>query len=239
MRQVPRYLIIGNGRVASHFQHYFSLLNLPYFSWKRNDALSTLNDYLSHATHVLLLISDQSIEAFAIEHLQNYTGIVVHFSGSLVTSLAHGAHPLMTFNNTLYEKTQYDVIPFVLDQNAPAFSSLLPGLVNTHVRLAAAQKAKYHALCVLSGNFSCLLWKKLFDSLAHEFHLSPDVAHPYLKQQMQNLLQDSASALTGPLVRNDHEMMANHLAALSNDPFQKIYQSFIDVYQTTKECEPA
>jgi hypothetical protein len=30
MRQVPQYLIIGNGRIASHFRHEFNLLDCPF-----------------------------------------------------------------------------------------------------------------------------------------------------------------------------------------------------------------
>ena len=45
MRQVPQappyYLIIGNGRVARHFQHSFNLLKLP-----RNDGIIA-NDSLT------------------------------------------------------------------------------------------------------------------------------------------------------------------------------------------------
>ena len=33
MRQVPRYLFIGNDRVARCVLHYFSLLKLSFVSW--------------------------------------------------------------------------------------------------------------------------------------------------------------------------------------------------------------
>ncbi|MCW5584207.1 MAG: DUF2520 domain-containing protein, partial [Gammaproteobacteria bacterium] len=153
MRQVPHYLIIGNGRAARHVQYYFSQLQLSYSSWSRYQPYAQLSCALDRATHVLLLISDNAIEHFIQEHLQNSQSIHIHFSGSLVTNNAYGAHPLMTFNESLYDLQHYQAIPFVLDHDAAPFEELLPGLPNQHVRLHKSLKPKYHALCVLSGNF--------------------------------------------------------------------------------------
>ena len=235
MGQVPRYLLIGNGRVATHLQHYFSLLNLSFTTWHRNLPLIQLHEHLKEATHVLLLITDHAIDDFYIQHLQRHQGFYIHFSGSKVSSYVNGAHPLMTFSKHLYGLSQYQSIPFVVDHNAPSFAALLPGLSNPHVRLNTALKAKYHALCVLSGNFSCMLWQKLFNHLVNEFNIPAEIAHPYLLQQMQNLLREPENALTGPLVRGDRATVQMNLEALQNDPFQNVYQSFISCYQQMKE----
>jgi predicted short-subunit dehydrogenase-like oxidoreductase (DUF2520 family) len=231
MRQVPHILIIGNGRVSRHFQHYFSLLQIRCSSWHRQQPISQLHQALNHATHVLLLINDNAIESFIETQLQTYQGIIIHCSGSLVTERAYGAHPLMTFSEKLYELAHYQVIPFILDHDTPAFTELFPGLSNQTVRLHKSLKPKYHALCVLSGNFSCLMWQKLFNTFEHEFNIPPSVAHHYLSQQTHNLLTDPQRALTGPLVRGDMNTIANNLSALENDPFQAVYQSFITCYQ--------
>lgn len=229
MRQVPQYLIIGNGRVARHFCHYFSRLNISYTQWKRPEPLARLKELASAATHILILISDQAIEPFITEHLQGVKAVKVHFSGALVSQLAYGAHPLMTFNTGLYALDKYQSIPFVVDAAAPEFDTLLPGLSNAHVRLAPELKAKYHALCVLSGNFSCLLWQKFFSALESDLHLPPETGYAYLRQQTENLLADYASAFTGPLARGDKETIRKNLTALEGDPFQRIYQSFVDL----------
>lgn len=231
MRQVPHTLIIGNGRVSHHFQHYFSLLQIPYSSWHRKQAISQLHQTLNHATHVLLLINDSAIESFIETQLQTYQGMVIHCSGSLVTERAYGAHPLMTFSEKLYDLALYQTIPFILDHDAPEFTELFPGLQNQYVRLQKSLKPKYHALCVLSGNFSCLMWQKLFNTLEHEFNIPGSMAHPYLSQQTHNLLTDPHRALTGPLARGDSNTIASNLSALENDPFQAVYQSFITCYQ--------
>jgi len=238
MQQAPHYLIIGNGRVARHFLHYLSLLNLPVSQWHRGENLAGLRELLPSATHILLLISDEAIEPFIEDHLQATSAVRVHFSGALASRMAHGAHPLMTFNWGLYTLEKYRSIPFVVDADAPAFETLLPGLPNTHQALPVHLKAKYHAVCVLSGNFSCLLWQKFFDTLASEFHFPPEMGHAVLRQQMENLLEDWTSAFTGPLARGDRKTIEKNLVALRGDPFKAIYQSFVDAYPLMKEQLP-
>lgn len=235
MRQVPQYLLIGGGRLAQHFRYYFSELKLPFTTWQRQEPLAQLQQKLAVATHVLLLISDSAIEDFILQHLKKSSAILLHCSGSLVTEHAYGAHPLMCFSHHLYDLTKYQTIHFVIDADAPEFRTLLPGVPNPHVRLDKALKAKYHALCVLSGNFTCLLWKKFFDSLQQELNLPPQIAHAYLLQNTQNILQDANTALTGPLVRNDSKTIEDNLAALSGDPFQDVYKSFVACYQKSQE----
>jgi len=232
MRQVPQYLLIGNGRIARHFQHYFRLLQIPFFTWHRGESESTLENKIKSASHILLLISDGAIDVFIKKYLSHLKEtLLIHFSGSVITDFAYGAHPLMTFGFELYDDNHYQTIPFVIDHDAPDFALLLPGLKNPNVRLNKNLKAKYHALCVMSGNFSCLLWQKLFSSLEKEFNLPKEIAYPYLQQQTANLLKSPELALTGPLTRNDHHTIEKNLAALQLDPFQKVYQSFVLCYE--------
>ncbi|HYF98029.1 MAG TPA: DUF2520 domain-containing protein [Coxiellaceae bacterium] len=233
MRQVPHYLLIGNGRVARHFQHYFFLLNIPFLSWHRGEELSQLQMHLKSATHILLLISDKAIDAFIEQYLKNRAAFKIHFSGSLNSHYAYGLHPLMSFNQDLYELEDYQHIPFVIDQDAPEFAKLLPGLPNQHARLDKVLKAKYHASCVLANNFSCLLWQKFMRTL-QEFNLSPDFAKTFLRQSTKNLLENPATALTGPLVRNDFNTINANLNALEGDPFKEVYRSFVEAYQREK-----
>jgi predicted short-subunit dehydrogenase-like oxidoreductase (DUF2520 family) len=164
--------------------------------------------------------------------------IKIHFSGSLVTRKAYGAHPLMTFGPELYTLEKYLAIPFVVDEKAPLFSDLLPGLHNPNVRLSEKQKAKYHALCVMAGNFSCILWQKLFTGLGQEFGIPPHTADMYLRQQTENLLTNYQGALTGPLARGDEATIARNIRALDGDPFKKIYEAFVEAYPLAKEQMP-
>ena len=149
MRQVPHYLIVGNGNVARHILHYFSLLNIPFNIWYRKESLEKLYQYINQSSHILLLISDHAIEDFIQQHLKNIKAMCIHFSGAHVSEKAYGAHPLMTFGSELYKLKDYQDIPFILDHTSPPFEKVLPGLPNHHVFLHKSSKAKYHALCVL------------------------------------------------------------------------------------------
>ena len=51
MRQVPKHLLIGNGRVARQMAQYFHPPNIPFMSWHRNQP--QLNTMLQQATHVM------------------------------------------------------------------------------------------------------------------------------------------------------------------------------------------
>jgi 2-dehydropantoate 2-reductase len=233
-KQVPEYLLVGSGRVARHFCHYFSLLKIPFEAWSRKDSRDLLSQKLQKASHVILLISDKSIENFITEYLQNTSACLIHFSGSLATHKAYGMHPLMTFNENLYELEEYMTIPFIIDDNSPDFKQVFPLLPNPHFRLDVSLKAKYHALCVLSGNFSCLLWKKLFYEFKENFNFPESIAHPYLLRQVKNLVLNSKTALTGPLVREDVATIEKNLTALDADPAKELYQSFLLFYQHNK-----
>jgi len=235
MRQVPHYLLIGNGRVAKQLRHYLTLLDLPHSHWDRSQDENILFHHLNQASHILLLISDRSIEPFIHTYLNHSAAQIIHCSGRLVSKHAIGAHPLTTFSHTLFTFDQLKKIPFIIEKNTLPFDQLLPGLPNPHFYLDTKQKAKYHALCVVSGNFSCLLWQAFFKSFEETFGLPKEAAQAYLQQNMHNLMNDPQNALTGPLVRGDQETIEENIQALAGEPLQKIYQSFVDYYQTRKK----
>ncbi len=66
------YGIIGNGKVANHFSHYFNLLNIPVVKWSRTTVSNTENPSLkslfSSCHYILILISYDSIGAFIDKH---------------------------------------------------------------------------------------------------------------------------------------------------------------------------
>ncbi len=235
VRQVPRYLLIGSGRVARHMACYFDFLGIFYTQWHRGMAEEVLASHARAATHILLLIRDDAIADFAQFHLADVRGIKIHFSGVLNVDGVYGAHPLMTFGPDLYAREKYETIPFVVEAGAPAFADLLPGLPNAHAEIAKKDKAKYHALCAMAGNFSCLLWQKLMHDFENEFGLPAQTARAFLRQQTDNLISDYKSALTGPLVRGDHATLSKHIHALKDDPFAEVYQSFINAYRAQEE----
>src|SRR3954464_13573667 len=106
MGQVPELLLIGDGRLARHLTRYFEQLGLSHAKWSRRKHASgecpPLAELVGTETHALLAISDAAVEPFIQEHAELERAPRVHFSGSLTTPLAHGAHPLFSFAGTTY-----------------------------------------------------------------------------------------------------------------------------------------
>lgn len=235
MCQVSKYLIIGSGRMATHFGYYLKLLNLSWQQWSRkNNTVQELVEYSKACSHVLLLISDQAIENFVTANKFLLTKRCVHFSGKLVVQDFFGAHPLMTFSHGLYDLDTYRSVPFVLEKEGPDLSELLPGLPNSEYKIPRNLKSLYHVLIVMGNNFSTMLWQHVFQGLQNDLHLPPEIAQPILKQTMINLLNQPQGALTGPLVRNDQDTIKAHLAALENNLYKEVYRAFIEVFQKSK-----
>ena len=229
-RDVPPFGVVGSGRVARHFVHYFNLLGLPVRQWSRRAPVPPPPEALAACGTVLLLIDDAAIVPFIEAWPALRAKRLVHCSGSLVTPVAEGAHPLMTFGADLYLLDAYRAIPFVLDAGGSAFHDLLPGLPNPTFVIAAGERPYYHALCVMAGNFSTILWVKLFEEFQGRLHIPPSAAHPYLARVAANLMTEPGRALTGPLSRGDAQTIADNLRALEGDPFHAIYSAFVRAY---------
>jgi hypothetical protein len=223
--------IVGSGRVARHFHHYLTLLGLPVRTWCRREPHTGPVDTLAPCATVLVLIRDSEIDSFVDAWPALKEKRLVHFAGSLVTGAAEVAHPLMTFGHALYDVATYRSIPFVLDCGGTPFEKLLPGLPNRSFTVPAADRPYYHALCVMAGNFSTILWLKLFDELQTRFGIPAAAAHPYLQQTAANLFTGGERSLTGPLARGDGATIAANLKALEGDPFRAVYSAFARAYE--------
>lgn len=231
------YLIIGDGRVARHFKHYFGLEGLRFCGWSRKESESELPSKVRSSRHVLLLISDSAIDDFYLRHERILKEkVCVHVSGSLVSPWVPSAHPLMTFSDELYDLTTYRKIPFIIEKDRVDGEILLPGLKNPTYSIAPELKSLYHSLCVLSGNFTVLLWEKVFSEFENTLGLPREAARPYLDQIAKNLQNSSPhkSVLTGPLVRRDRATIERNIAALNNDPYAEVYRSFVHAFETSR-----
>ena len=230
---MTKYLIVGSGRLAKHISCYLTLLKIPYSTWSRKSPIDTrerLAALAEKAQRTLLLISDNEIPHFvkSNDFLKNH--FLVHCSGSHSFTFAKSAHPLNTFGPELYDLNTYSQTPFVIDDNGPEFSEILPGLPNPVFKLDPNKKSLYHALCVMSGNFSTLLWQNTFERFATELHLPPEILFQYVKSVTQNLMLAPNDALTGPLKRGDTSTLVRNLDALNNTPEQNLYYAFLNFY---------
>ena len=83
-------------------------------------------------------------------------------------------------------------------------------------------------MAVMAGNFTTLLWNKLFDTFEEQLNLPPQIAIPYLKQICHNLQHQQVNAQTGPIMRGDRQTIQSDLAALTDDPFREVYAAFVN-----------
>jgi hypothetical protein len=246
---MTKYLIIGAGKLAQHLQYYLSALGHAPLLWDRAQDPHLLNTQIEKSTHILLAISDNALESFYRSRLAGFEKTVVHFSGAVYFDGAVAAHPLMTFGPDLYTLDTYRKIHFVLSVGEPSgqsasepssqsasepssqsvsdkFACVLPGFPNTYSILPPESKPLYHAMCVMGGNFTTILWQKMLSEFA-TLGIPDRAAHLYLQTVLQNTLQNPLTALTGPLARKDVGTIAKNLNALAEDPFQFVYKAFV------------
>ena len=245
---MTNYAIIGGGRLARHLSHYFHLLEIPHSRWTRDrrssfnthgspDAGLRLRETVGTADRVLLLVSDNAIAALLKQYPFLHEKRLVHCSGSTSLPGVAGAHPLMTFADHLYDLDTYRSMPFVLETGL-AFSDVLPGLPNPHYAIDVEHKSRYHALCVMAGNFAQVMWNGVADRFEQQLDLPAQALHPYLNQVTANFRQSAGSALTGPLVRNDRQTIERNMDSLEGDSLQDLYAAFINFYQVSNRQEP-
>lgn len=240
MRQVPDYsknipyLIVGNGRLASHFRHYFEYLSIPHLNWWRG-CDKNLQTQIAQTNKIIVLINDDAIVNFIQKHrVPDGNQIWIHCSGLISTALAESAHPLMTFSMDLYDVNTYQEILFVTESGRTSFPKLFPELPNPYMAIPAKQKGFYHAWCSMAGNFTTILWQEFSRRMKREFGMTRQMIYPYLKQITVNLQADTPS-LTGPLTRGDWKTVKTHLESIADDDFQGIYKAFINVYLAQKK----
>ncbi len=231
MRQIPKYLIIGSGRLSQHISHYLYLSNLKFSNWSRSKYNSNqLKKFVEFNDIIILAISDDFIENFINQNPCITNKILIHCSGCLSFKNAIGIHPLISFGSELYNYEIYKNISFIIDSKLDDFREIFPTLKNQVYAIHKDKKAYYHALCVMSGNFTTILWSKLFKELESNLNIPKEAAFLYLNSIVNNLFLDHKSSLTGPIARGDNKTIKLNLSALKDDKFFSIYQAFVNVF---------
>lgn len=222
------YLIIGSGRTARNWQYYLELLKIPVKNWNRKLPESLLNPLIQEASHVLLLISDASIDGFYQRYSLLKTKTCLHFSGALEIPEIHGVHPLASFTHQLLKFETLKNIPLITSSRLSA-DQLMPGISNSIYHIDPKDKPKYHALCVMAGNFSVLLWQKISSEFL-TLGLPEHIEKTYREIIFENINSQLSTALTGPIARKDDATIFKNLQALHGDAYQKIYLAFLNAY---------
>ncbi len=230
-----RPLLIGSGRLARHLDHYFTKASIPHLAW--NEPRKPVPPALAKAsTHLWVLVSDQALPAVCGALRAEHPGIpVLHSSAACAIPDAITVHPLMTFGPDLYPLASYQETPLTLFKEELAgapeiLRSLQAVLPNPVSVISGADRARYHATCVMLSNFSLLLWEAAFRAGGISDLIPVARAEPILNQTLKNFVAHGISSLTGPLVRGDHDTIDTHLRAMGSTPESRLYRAFLDYF---------
>jgi predicted short-subunit dehydrogenase-like oxidoreductase (DUF2520 family) len=228
--QELRLLVVGDGRLATHWLRYLSASSGGFsqvLHWARSrDSELDLSQRLNLVTHVFLAISDRALEPFLDQHAASLRGkAVLHASGALDLSAAaqrlqlsvHSTHPLFSFSHHDISTETYATIPLALDADGPPLDELWPGLRNPAIRIKRELRPLYHALCVLMGNGTVLLWEEGLRLAQADLELEPAAFLPYLESVGRNLAASLAggSADTRPTANSDADSQVASPALVS------------------------
>lgn len=215
------YAIIGQGKLASHLNHWLKLEEKNVSTFGREDDYSQLQN----SDVLLLAIPDDAIENFYLKNSELHQKKWIHFSGSCHFEKILGIHPMMSFSTELFEVDFYKSLRWVTASHEHV-SDLLPISPQKISYLKEEERKLYHALCVVSGNIPHLLWsdiEKRFKDLGID---KKDVQN-YIQMAASNYFEDRP--VTGPIVRGDSDTISQNLAVLSKS-YANIYQSTMEIF---------
>lgn len=253
----PKIVMIGAGNVASHLAPALSDAGAADFVqvYSRHiesarelaaklpgaSATANLNDIVDDADIYLLSVKDDAIAGIAAA-LPKGNALVLHTSGSVgmealsTASDRYGVfYPLQTFSKNV--DLDMPAVPLFVEGNTPETEAEIRTLgekVFRKVYHADSEiRKKMHVSAVFACNFTNHLWT-IAEKLLQREGLPFDVLRPLLEETLRKALVNSPSASqTGPAVRGDVNIIASHLAQLS-DPEKSLYSTLSDAIMTEK-----
>lgn len=243
-------LIIGSGKISSHIPHFLPFHSNSFIVFDKNkwkaavqrasqsyefkevltdlsldvpENINKLNIYLAVKDFQIASVYEDFQSHFAHLKWQQDKKISIdhyHFSGTKYFKDIVGIHPLMTFvKEQTYTADVYEQIPLYVDHKQefkkwPQKMKLLN----------PADKALYHALCVMLGNFPQYLVWEIKEKFPQEFCFKDFQC--LAEHSVKNVFQYGQGALSGPMVRNDLETLQKHKDVLKDHSLEKVYQIF-------------
>lgn len=208
------------------------LLNVP--------VAKSLAEINQNADLYILAITDDAIREVA-SALKITDKIVVHTSGSTDINALKGLsdkfgvfYPLQTF--TKNKSVDFRQIPIGIEANTNevliAIRSLAERLSEKVIEMDSHKRKTLHIAAVFACNFTNHLWalaQELLKNSNQDFNL----LRPLISETAANVLLNNPIDLqTGPAVRDDQEVINNHLELLKDNPtlhelYSKLSQSIV------------
>lgn len=238
-------LLLGRGKLARHLHHYFHLIDFQHkhYDLPIRDELGDeeIDRKLKAVNAIWIMVSDQAIAPVLEKVKKRLLELgedpnryhFVHSSAATEVAGMSTLHPLMSFGESLYSIEQYRDIPFAIFDGENKSKPLPYPLPNPHFWVPQERRALYHACAVMMSNLPVLLWSEVAKTVERKLDAHTDVFHPILKQTLDNFIAHGASALTGPIARNDQATIDKNLQAIEGTPLHSIYQSFLLLKNST------
>ncbi len=226
-----RFLIFGPGRVGRsikayvrHLGHEATLLSKTEAEGEKTRA------QIKDADVVAAAIPDSALHEFAKHWSAPLAGKrAIHFSGALTVEGLLSYHPLYAFPPSALAPDLMRSVAFAREEKAPPLAEIIPGAPNTDFIVKAEDRAYYHALAVLSGNFASFLWNKTAMGFAGRLQIDPEtIVASYLSGLVDRFREHPFDSMTGPVKRRDRASVEANLAALDREPELKaLYTTFL------------
>lgn len=199
-------------------------------------ACATMSE-LQAAEHHLLACPDKQIEAcceqLAVSGILQSGMTVFHCSGALASDILNSAakqgahtasvHPVRSFANPALVVEQFSGTYCGMEGDEGALAKLEPlfaAIGGIGFRIDPAQKTLYHAATVMACNYLVALQEvslQAFEQAGVERVLGMNILKPLVRGAVENVFTaGTVEALTGPVARGEHEVVAAQIGALTN-----------------------
>lgn len=227
------YVIFGAGRVGrsmagylTHLGHTASLVTRVDAEQRRADCEKLIDS----ADVVAAAIPDGKLKSWR-DGWRDVLGDkkTIHFSGAMTVEDMHGFHPLYSFPISPLAPEAMKEIAFACPLDGPSFADVFPGAPNPHFNVAAEDRARYHALAVLSGNFASFLWNETAKDFAMLGDIPPEtILKSYFSGLVDRFVENPEASMTGPVLRKDRLTVETNLDALADNPtLKQLYEAFL------------
>ena len=222
-----RIVIFGAGRVGKSFGAYAASLGGEVTLLSRGDDGGAA---VAQADLVAAAIPDDSLAAWFDERRKLLANKrCFHFSGARVISGLPGYHPLYSFPVAPLDPAAFARIAIAREPGRAPFAAVLPGAANPEFVVKDEDRAFYHALAVVSGNFAAHLWNET--AAAFAARLGPgagQILGAYFGSVIDRFVESPTASLTGPVARRDAATVRANLEALAGEPrLQALYRAFL------------
>jgi predicted short-subunit dehydrogenase-like oxidoreductase (DUF2520 family) len=153
-----RIVIFGPGRVGRSFGAFARSLGAEVALLSRSDEAASA---VARADLVAAAIPDDALPVWCEQWRGALAGKrAIHFSGVRVIKGLPGYHPLFSFPADPLDPATFARIAIAREPDAAPFAAVLPGADNPEFVVRDEDRAFYHALAVVSGNFAAHLWNE-------------------------------------------------------------------------------